>query len=45
MLTDAELVEGETGPSDYTDIWTFERDLSLSDPNWKLVETESPDDE
>ena len=28
-----------------TDIWTFERDLSLSDPNWKLVETESPDDE
>ena len=41
----AELVEGETGPSDYTDIWTFERDLSLSDPNWKLVETESPDDE
>lgn len=41
----AELVEGESGPSDYTDIWTFERDLSLSDPNWKLVETESPDDE
>ena len=41
----AELVEGEPGPSDYTDIWTFERDLSSSDPNWKLVETESPDDE
>ena len=41
----AELIEGESGPSDYTDIWTFERDLSLSDPNWKLVETESPDDE
>ena len=41
----AELVEGESGRSDYTDIWTFERDLSLSDPNWKLVETESPDDE
>lgn len=39
-----ELIDGEdAGPSEYTDVWTFERDLSLADPNWKLVETESPD--
>ena len=25
-----------------TDIWTFERDLSSRDPNWKLVSTEEP---
>lgn len=24
-----------------TDIWTFERDITASDPNWKLVSTES----
>ncbi len=41
---DGEPIDGgDTGPSEYTDIWTFERDLSLADPNWKLVETESPD--
>ena len=28
-----------------TDIWVFERDVSLSDPNWKLVETRAEDDE
>ena len=28
-----------------TDIWVFERDVSLSDPNWKLVETRAGDDE
>jgi predicted lipid-binding transport protein (Tim44 family) len=27
--------------SDVTDIWTFARDLSSSDPNWKLVATEA----
>ena len=27
-----------------TDIWVFERDTQLSDPNWKLVETQSEDD-
>ena len=25
-----------------TDIWTFERDLTSRDPNWKLVSTEEP---
>jgi predicted lipid-binding transport protein (Tim44 family) len=25
-----------------TDVWTFERDLSSRDPNWKLVATEQP---
>ncbi len=42
--TNGEQIDGEdAGPSEYTDIWTFERDLSLADPNWKLVETETPD--
>ena len=27
-----------------TDIWVFERDTQLNDPNWKLVETQSQDD-
>jgi predicted lipid-binding transport protein (Tim44 family) len=27
--------------SDVTDIWTFARDTSASDPNWKLVATEA----
>ena len=35
----------ETGPREFTDIWTFERDLDVSDPNWKLTETESADDD
>ena len=35
----------ESGLAEFTDIWTFERDLTLSDPNWKLVETESADEE
>ena len=26
---------------DVTDVWTFARDLSSRDPNWKLVATES----
>ncbi len=26
-----------------TDIWVFERDTNLSDPNWKLVETRTPE--
>ena len=28
---------------DVTDIWTFARDVSSRDPNWKLVATESVD--
>jgi predicted lipid-binding transport protein (Tim44 family) len=27
--------------ADVTDVWTFARDISLRDPNWKLVGTES----
>ncbi len=27
--------------TDVTDIWTFARDISSRDPNWKLVGTES----
>ncbi|MCB1478999.1 MAG: Tim44 domain-containing protein [Rhodobiaceae bacterium] len=29
--------------STVTDIWSFSRDVSSRDPNWKLVSTESPD--
>jgi len=36
--------EQDSGKRDVVDIWTFERDLTLGDPNWKLAETESPDD-
>ena len=34
-----------TGKVELVDIWTFERDLTLSDPNWKLAETENSEDE
>ena len=27
---------------DVVDVWTFQRDLNTSDPNWKLVSTEEP---
>jgi predicted lipid-binding transport protein (Tim44 family) len=27
--------------SEVTDVWTFARDLSSRDPNWKLVATEA----
>ena len=37
-----EVIESDdSGAREFTDIWTFERDLTLADPNWKLVETES----
>lgn len=43
---DGNTIEDEdTGTRDLIDIWTFERDLTLDDPNWKLAETESPDEE
>ena len=35
----------DIGAREFTDIWTFERDLTLADPNWKLTETESADDD
>ena len=37
--------ESDTEPREFIDIWTFERDLTLADPNWKLAETESPEDD
>ena len=41
-----EPIDGDDNSArEFTDIWTFERDLSLSDPNWKLTETESADDD
>ena len=43
---DGTTIEDEdTGTRDLIDIWTFERDLTLDDPHWKLAETESPDEE
>ena len=47
MLTDADdnsIEDEDTGTRDLIDIWTFERDLTLEDPNWKLAETETPDE-
>lgn len=38
------VVEGSPDKvTDVTDIWTFARDISSRDPNWKLVRTESVD--
>ena len=48
MITDegGNVIEDEgTGKLELVDIWTFERDLTLADPNWKLAETESPENE
>jgi predicted lipid-binding transport protein (Tim44 family) len=43
---DGNVIEDEdAGKRDIIDIWTFERDLTLGDPNWKLADTESPEDE
>ena len=39
------MEDSDTGPQEFIDIWTFERDLTLSDPNWKLAETESADED
>ena len=30
--------------AELTDIWVFERDTQLDDPNWKLVETRVPEE-
>ena len=37
--------DSDTEPQEFIDIWTFERDLTLSDLNWKLAETESADED
>ncbi|ATQ68665.1 MULTISPECIES: Tim44/TimA family putative adaptor protein [Methylosinus] len=37
-----EVIEGDVErPIDITDLWTFARDISSRDPNWKLVATET----
>ena len=39
---DGNVVDGNPDKvSDVTDIWTFSRDVSSRDPNWKLVGTEA----
>ena len=38
------LIDGDPSHvGDVTDIWTFEREATARDPNWKLVATESVD--
>jgi len=40
--SEGRIVEGDpTKVREVTDIWTFMRDLSTGDPNWKLVATEA----
>ncbi|MCB1473866.1 MAG: Tim44 domain-containing protein [Rhodobiaceae bacterium] len=39
----AVLAGDPTQVSTVTDIWSFSRDISSRDPNWKLVSTESPE--
>jgi predicted lipid-binding transport protein (Tim44 family) len=35
------VIEGdERGIRDITDVWTFDRDVTARDPNWRLVATE-----
>jgi predicted lipid-binding transport protein (Tim44 family) len=41
---DGQVVDGDPAHvGDVTDIWTFARDVTSRDPNWKLVATESVD--
>ena len=43
--SDGDVIEDETEErAVITDVWIFERDTQLNDPNWKLVETQSEDD-
>jgi predicted lipid-binding transport protein (Tim44 family) len=39
--SDGEVIEGdERAIQDITDVWTFDRDVTARDPNWRLVATE-----
>lgn len=39
-----DVIEGDPKAiREVTDVWTFERDVSSRNPNWKLVATEAPD--
>ena len=41
---DGQVIEDESEEqATITDIWIFERDTQLNDPNWKLVETQTED--
>lgn len=43
LSRDGAVVEGDLKEIQRkTDIWTFERDLTSRDPNWKLISTEEP---
>ena len=39
------MEDSDNEPQEFIDIWTFERDLTVSDPNWTLAETESADED
>ncbi|MDE0059655.1 MAG: Tim44/TimA family putative adaptor protein [Defluviicoccus sp.] len=40
---DGEVIDGDPAQvTDVTDIWTFARNTRSRDPNWKLIETRSP---
>lgn len=40
------VIEGDPATAEpVVDLWTFARDTSSRDPNWKLVATETPEDE
>ena len=42
---DGQVIEDDSEEqATITDIWIFERDTQLNDPNWKLVETQTEDD-
>ncbi|MDX1580322.1 MAG: Tim44/TimA family putative adaptor protein [Alphaproteobacteria bacterium] len=42
---DGRIIEGNPSDTEFiSDVWTFARDTSSSDPNWLLVETEREDD-
>ena len=42
---DGQVIDDESEEqATITDIWVFERDTQLNDPNWKLVETHTEDD-
>lgn len=46
MVLDSEgrVIEGdEKHPTDVTDVWTFTRDVTSPDPNWKLIATTAPE--
>ena len=43
LARDGTVVEGDTKQiRSVTDVWTFERDVSSRDPNWKLAATQAP---